>query len=257
MLNDQNIAVMNHEDIWAALSTVSMDLLDPYRAFDELNQTGPTLAFADYFYASEENLDEFDWTGIKFESNNDFDHGFNMIESINQENSFNWSDFSQYVEASIANGYLWEADPEEYLLTPRVNVVHNKILRNNRREAKQDTGKLWRQLDRLAINAIDILSPDDNVFETNYKVVNSFEMNVPLRIYSQDEEFVIKADLPDIIINSTSAGEVFFPEQLNFKSVLALLPERINTRQLHPTFVDGQFRLELPKREDQKSKKIR
>lgn len=256
MLNGQNTEAKNQDQIWAALSKVSMDLLDPYRAFDELDQTGPTLSFADYFYASEENLDEFDWTGIKFDNNSDLDHDYNVIESTSQKELLNWTDFCQYIEASIANGYLWEADPAEYSLTPRVNFVRNRH-RTNRREAKQDTNKLMRQLDRLPINKVDILSPDDSVFEASYKVVNSFEMNVPLKIYSQDEEFVIKADLPDIVFNSSSTGEAFYPEQLNFKSVLALLPDRINTRQLHPTFVDGQFRLELPKREDLKSKKIK
>ncbi len=256
MLNHQNNDAMNNDEIWEALNKVSMDLLDPYRAFDELNQAEPTYAFADCFYASEENLDEFDWTGIKFERDGNFDQGINIIDSINQDISLNWPDFCQYIEASIANGYLWEADPTEYSLIPGINIVPNRMPGSSRREAKQDSGKLLRQLDRLAINPVDIFSPDDRILEAGYKVVSSFEMNVPLKIYSEDEEFVIKADLPDIVFNNTSA-EGFFPEQLNFRSVLALLPDRINTRQLQPTFVDGQFRLELPKREDQKSKKIK
>ncbi len=257
MLNSKNLEESNREDILAALSKVSMDLLDPSRVFDELNQTSPQLSFADTFYANEENLDEFDWTGIKFESSSDVEHDYEVIKSIHQEEPLNWMDFCQYIESSIANGYLWEVEPASYLLTPQVNAVRSNISRNKRHEQKQDVHKLLRQLDRLPTNGVDILCTDENIFEANYKVVNNFEMNVPLRIYSQDEEFVIKADLPNIIFNSPSADEVYFPEQLNFKSVLALLPDRINTRQLHPTFIDGQFRLELPKREEQKSKKIK
>jgi len=77
-------------------------------------------------------------------------------------------------------------------------------------------------------------------------------MKVPLEIYGKGEELVIKADIPDILFNSANAEDMKVP----FKSVLALLPERINTRQLKPTFVDGQFRLELPKREDKRNRQI-
>lgn len=257
MFNGKNIETTNCEDMWAALGKVRMDLLDPYRAFDELNQTSPKLSWSETFCASEENLDEFDWTGIKFEGSNDSNHDYEVIASIGQDHPLNWEEVNQSIAGSIAKGYLWEIDPEEFSLIPQVNTFRNRQSRINHRESKQDMNKLFRQLDRLPANGVDILGLDDNIFENSYKVVNNFEMNVPLKIYSQDEEFVIKADLPDIIFNSPSADELYFPEQLNFKSVLALLPDRINTRQLHPTFIDGQFRLELPMREEQKSKKIK
>ena len=229
-------------------------MLDPYRAFDELNQAEPTYAFADCFYASEENLDEFDWTGIKFERDGNFDQGINIIDSINQDISLNWPDFCQYIEASIANGYLWEADPTEYSLIPGINIVPNRMPGSSRREAKQDSGKLLRQLDRLAINPVDIFSPDNRILEAGYKVVSSFEMNVPLK-YNEGEGIVFKAE-NHIVFNNTSA-EGFFPEQLNCRSVLALL----RTNQYPATSANlcrlVNFAWNCPKREDSKIQKIK
>jgi HSP20 family molecular chaperone IbpA len=111
---------------------------------------------------------------------------------------------------------------------------------------------MLRQLKRLEDNPGDILLLDDSAFDRSYNKVSNFEMKVPLEIYGKDEELVIKADIPDIFFNSTNAED----QSLPFKSVLALLPERINTRQLKPTFVDGQFCLELPKREGKKNRQI-
>lgn len=256
MLDSKDFEMKKREDIWEALNAVRMDLLDPYRAYDEISQTSLRLEFADHFSVSEEDLDAFDWTGIKFANYNDDKHDYMMINSKGEEKSLNWAEICQAVESAIAAGYLWDLEPIEYDFIPLVNPIYSRMFRTNRRDSRQDANKLLRQWERMPSNLVDILNPDDNVFEASHRVVNNFEMNVPLKIYSQDEEFVIKADLPDIVFNNTTE-ELVFPEHLNFKSVLAMLPDRINTRQLQPTFIDGQFRLELPKREEQKNKKVK
>lgn len=257
MFTSNQFDVKKREEIWAVLNTVSLDLLDPYRAYDEISQSSPALVFADHFLVNEENLDEFDWSGIKFEGYGDSNHDYQVVNNQVQEIPLSWTEICREIEASIAAGYFWDEEPVEYQAVPLINPLYSRLNRNNRREAKHDVSKLFRQWDRLPANVMDILSPDDLIFENNYRIVNNFELNVPLKIYSQDEEFVIKADLPDIVFNNMATEEVAFPEQLNFKSVLAMLPDRINTKQLQPTFIDGQFRLELPKRDEQKAKKIR
>lgn len=257
MLDDKNLASSQRIEIWNALNKVTLDLLDPYRAYDELNAAMPNLIFADHFTATEENLEEFDWTGIKFEHNAEIDQSYLDYARHSKEEPMEWAEICQHIEQSIADGYLFDTEPVETKHAPYVNPLYSRVPVSSRRESKQDVQKMLRQWEKVPSNIIDILSPYDNVFENNYKAFNSFEMNVPLRIYSKDEEFVIKADPSDIVFNTIAAGETGFPEQLNFKSVLALLPDRINTRQLQPSFVDGQFRLELPKREEQKSKRVK
>lgn len=257
-MNDSTeFASEKRNDIWNALNKVTLDLLDPYRAYDELNITTPNLSFADHFTATEENLDEFDWTGIAFENYNEPEHSYVNYTRKPAEKSMEWAALCQHVEQSIANGFLLDTEPVETRFTPYVNPLYSRMPVSSRREPKQDIQKLLRQWDRLPANTIDILSPYDSVFESGHRLFNSFEMNVPLKIYSQDEEFVVKADPSDIVFNMKAAGETGFPEQLNFKSVLALLPDRINARQLQPTFVDGQFRLELPKREEEKNTRVK
>lgn len=256
MLKGKNPEDTNREDIWTALNKVSMDLLDPYRDYEEINPATPNVSYGDSFYANEENLDEFDWTGIKFEDSSQLDLDYEVVENNYEEKMPDWDELINYMETAATQGCFWDATPEEYGLTPQVNAIRSNSFQSNRRETKQDVNRLMRQFDRLPANGVDIFCLDDRVFDASYKIVSNFEMNVPLKIYSQDEEFVIKADLPDIVINNDRAG-VVFPEKLNFKSVLALLPDRINTRQLKPSFIDGQFRLELPKRQEQKSKKIK
>lgn len=64
-------------------------------------------------------------------------------------------------------------------------------------------------------------------------------VKIPLKMRSIDDEFFLEAQVP----------EDLFPEQLNFKSVLFQLPERINAGYMKASFQNGSFRLELPSKE--------
>ncbi len=246
----------NQMAVLDALNTVNNDLLDFDRVFSELEVKKSELAWSENLVPRDIDLDEFDWAGIKFKTR-DFDADKVVLHETVKPDSFNSLEFYKSIEAVISNGYLWEVEQDEYSLSPEFELSMGFNPRNHRRTDSQDINKLLRQFDRLSENEIDILSADDSIYETNYKVVNNFEINVPVKVYSEGEEWIIKANIPDIVLNNTSPGSDIFPEQLNFKSVLALLPERINTRQLQPTFVNGQFRLELPKREELRSSRVK
>lgn len=237
------------EEMWQVLNNLSGDLLDIYQAYQEVPISNPPLNFTSQFKVSEENWDAFDWSSMHYE----FDQ-VSLQDAVPEK--VDWDELFRSIETTVAKGCLWETDASEYRPTLQYGA---NVLRRSAAYYKgdtQDMGLLLRQLDRLPANNVDILSTDDSVFEKSYYVVSNFEMKVPLEIYGQGEDLIIKADIPDILFNSLNASDMKLPEQINFKNVLALLPERINTRQLRPTFIDGQFRLELPKREEKRAKKI-
>jgi len=233
------------EALWQELNGVSSDLLDIYREFEEVPSSAPLLSLNSQFELCEENLDEFDWSGMQYSFTLD-----STTEAAPEK--VDWDEMFASIETMVANGCLTEPNASDFSSNHQYG---SNVLRTSGAYFKGETsdiGFLFRQLNRLGTNNVDIMSMDDSVFEKNHNVVSNFEMKVPLEIYGQDEELIIKADIPDILFSSANAEDMKVP----FKSVLALLPERINTRQLQPTFVDGQFRLELPKREEKKDRKI-
>lgn len=243
MTPSQNIPQNPVQDL-EDLNMNQINILDINYAFEEIDPA-PPVSVSDRFSTKDADLNDYDWAGIRL-ANFDMDNfNENQLDSI-----FNSKEFYRTVEAIISNGYFWEADDEEFCPSPELQISLGIKPRKPVSSDKSDPQKMLRQFNRLPDNEIDIFSTDDDIFESNYKVVSNFEVNVPLQIYSEDEDWVIKADLPDIVFYNVSPEEDVFPEQLNFKSVLALLPERINVRQFKPSFVDGQFRLELPKRDE-------
>ncbi|CFX94837.1 Uncharacterized [Syntrophomonas zehnderi OL-4] len=228
-----------------ALNQNEINILDINYAFEEIDPPVP-VSMSVRFSTRNADLDDFDWAGIRF-ANYDYDMEMKDFTSDQPDPIINSKDFYRSIEAIISNGFFWETDDEEFSPSPELQISLGIA---PRKSDKQDPHKILRQFNRLPENEIDIFSTDDGIFESNYKVVSNFEVNVPLKVYSEDEDWVIKADLPDIVFYNVSPRDDVFPEQLNFKSVLALLPDRINVRQFKPSFVDGQFRLELPKREE-------
>ena len=231
------------EAICRELNELNHGLMDIYHEYGDAPVYDSTFSSGS-FDASQENLDEFDWSGMQYNFNLD------LTEPVSKE--IDWNEVNALIDTAIANGHLIEPEATDYSSR---RYFGTNVLRSAGTYYKGDTYDkefMMRQLKRLEDNPADVLSLDDSAFEMSYNRVSNFEMKVPLEIYSKGEELVIKADIPDILFNSTNAEDL----QLPFKSVLALLPERINTRQLKPTFVDGQFCLELPKRESKRNRQI-
>lgn len=225
------------------LDSLSHGLMDIYQEYGDAPVYNLSFS-ADKFEPTQENLDAFDWSGMQYS------FSFDMIETTPQE--VNWDEVCALIETTVTNGHLMEPDATEF---PSMRQYGNNVLRRASTYYKGDSHDkefMLRQLQRFEDNPGEIFSLDDSVFDKSYNLISNFEMKVPLEIHGQGEELVIKADIPDILFNSSNAEDI----NLQFKSVLAMLPERINTRQLKPTFVDGQFRLELPKREEQRNRQI-
>lgn len=231
------------EAICQELNGLSHGLMDIYQDYNDA--PGNDLPFSsERFEINQENLDEFDWSGMQYDLNLDF------TETAPQE--INWDEVNALIDTAIASGHLIEPEADDYSSKSSYGSNVQRSAGTYYKGNTRDMNFMLRQLKRLEDNPADIFSLDDSAFDKSFNMVSNFEMKVPLEIYGKGEELVIKADIPDILFNDSNAGDLNIP----FKSVLALLPERINTRQLKPTFVDGQFRLELPKREDKRTRKI-
>ena len=231
------------EAICRELNELNHGLMDIYQEYGEAPVYDSAIS-SERFVASQENLDEFDWSGMQY------NFSLDLTETAAKE--IDWNEVNALIDAAIASGHLMEPEAIDYSSR---RYYGSNVLRSAGTYYKSDIhdkGFMMRQLKRLENNPGDIMSLDDSAFDRSYNMVSNFEMKVPLEIYGKGEELVIKADIPDIFFNSTNADDLRLP----FKSVLALLPERINTRQLKPTFVDGQFCLELPKREGKRNRKI-
>jgi HSP20 family molecular chaperone IbpA len=231
------------EAICRELNELNHGLMDIYQEYGEAPAYDSAVS-SEKFKISQENLDEFDWSGMQY--------NFSLDLTEAAPKAIDWNEVDALINEAIANGHLVE--PEAYDYSSK-RYYGSNILHSAGTYFKGDTHDknfMLRQLKRLEDNPADVLSLDDSVFDRSHNKVSNFEMKVPLEIHGEGEELVIKADIPDILFSSANAEDLNVP----FKSVLALLPERINTRQLKPTFVDGQFRLELPKRENKKDRQI-
>jgi hypothetical protein len=231
------------EAICRELNELDHGLLDIYQEYGEAPDYDSAFS-SEKFNASQENLDEFDWSGMQY------DFSLDLTKAAAKE--IDWNEVNALIDTAIANGHLMEPEAHDYSSR---RYYGSNVLRSAGTYYKSDMHDkefMLRQLKRLEDNPGDILLLDDIAFDRSYNKVSNFEMKVPLEIYGKDEELVIKADIPDIFFNSANVEDIRLP----FKSVLALLPERINTRQLKPTFVDGQFYLELPKREVKKNRQV-
>ncbi len=225
------------------LNEMSHGLLDIYQDYNNVPNNHLMIS-SESFAISQENLDEFDWSGMQY------DLHFDSADTTPPE--INWDEVNALIDTAIANGHLIEPDEADYSAKRYYGSNVQRGAGTYYKGDTRDMNFMLRQLKRLEDNPADILSLDDHAFDRSFNMVSNFEMKVPLEIYGKGEELVIKADIPDILFNSSNAEDLKVP----FRSVLALLPERINTRQLKPTFVDGEFRLELPKREEKRTRKI-
>ncbi|MGI5880680.1 MAG: hypothetical protein ACOX6L_08820 [Syntrophomonadaceae bacterium] len=113
--------------------------------------------------------------------------------------------------------------------------------------------ELLAQFDNWSGTPMDILSFYGDVDYGHNIYEEGFEMDLPIKIFSSNEDIIVKASVPWIKVDSFEAMDVY-SNQINLKSVLSLLPVRVNSREMKVSFVDGEFKLEMPRIEEKETK---
>ncbi|HHW61405.1 MAG TPA: hypothetical protein GX404_05835 [Syntrophomonadaceae bacterium] len=137
------------------------------------------------------------------------------------------------------------------------NETYLQAINNMNREAgtlpqtESDWQNLFQEIEALVSNGF-LWETEKEDYQISPQVLQSLfgvdkintantttEIKIPLKMRSIDDKYFLEATVPDDL----------FPEQLNFKSVLFQLPERINAGYMKASFQNGSFRLELPSKE--------
>lgn len=157
--------------------------------------------------------------------------------------------FFKQLEMSFSNGIIWEAEDDNFLPNPDVEKSFYLEAINHREEmtSVKSLEKVLAEFDSWAGTPLDILSPYGDIDLGNNIFADNFEMNVPVRIYSDAEDLVFQVDAPWMKMDTFE--DVVYPNKLNLKSVLSVLPVTVNSQKLKASFINGEFKLEVPKNE--------
>lgn len=154
------------------------------------------------------------------------------------------------LEMTLSNGMIWETDIEDF--SPNLEVVKSFYYEalDTRKKTTNNSSleKVLEQFDNWAGTPLDILSTYGDI-DYGYNIfAQNFTMDLPVKIYSEDDDLVFKLEAPWMKIETFKDMELY-PNKLNLKSVLSVLPVKVNSKELKASFVNGEFRLEVPKSE--------
>lgn len=224
------------------LKNIGYELLDPTAALAEICNE-PQYAPAPSPQLSAEDLDCFDTFNFAISSA--------PIISIAADSSINWNEKLRYLEASLSNGCIWLFDEDqsaEACVQTYYCLFNTAVDHLNQQQPKKSMEEILAEFDSWAGTSMDILSPYGDIDFNNNFYEDSFEVNVPVSIISQNEEIIVKANIPWVkpkLFNNLENN----PPQVDLKSVLSLLPVRVNSREVKVSFDNGEFRLEAPRME--------
>ncbi len=215
------------ENLWADLS--SYNLIDP------------NLSLADVYSEPVEVAPQHDTLDV-----DNFDNVSLPISLLTREKKA----VLKQLEMAFSNGIIWETDAEDFSSNPKVEKTFYLEAINHREETINNTSleKVLAQFDSWTGTPLDILSPYGDIDFGRNIFADDFELDVPVKIYSEANDLVFKIDAPWMKIDTFKDIELY-PNRLNLKSVLSVLPVKVNSKELKASFVDGEFRLEVPKKE--------
>jgi len=235
---------MSHqlETLFASLHGFGSELIDPTLSLAEVysQPNRPVLLKA----AITEDIEAFDNVSIKFAT------------PVNDQPKVQPKEVLQRVASLIASGYFWDEDVSEITTSPLIekSLQHVAVQHLKDTIASKGLEDVLHEFDAWTGTSIDILSPYGDVDFGHNVFADEFELDVPVKIYTQQDDIVVTADIPWIKVGTDTQG---IPAQLDLKSVLALLPVRVNSREMKATFTDGQFKLEMPIKEEKPELKIK
>lgn len=224
------------------LENIGYELLDPAAALAEICNE-PQYAPAQSPQLSAEDLDRFDTVNFAIPSA--------PITNIIADSNVNWNEKLRYLEASLSNGCIWLFDEDrsdevcaqtyEHLFNTAVDIL-------NQQQPAKTMEEVLAEFDSWTGTPMDILSPYGDIDFNNNIYEDAFEVSVPVSIISQNEEIIVKANIPWFKAKHFNNLDNN-PPQIDLKTVLSLLPVRVNSREVKVSFDNGEFRLEAPRME--------
>lgn len=225
-------------NLWQ-LENIGDNLLDPTAALAEIcNEPQYTPDPAPQLSA--EDLDRFDTLSF-------------VIPTPMTEHRNEWNEKLRFLEASLSNGCVWLFDEdrdEEDCAQTYQRLFQTAVDHLNQQQTSQSVEEVLALFDSWAGTPLDILSPYGDIDFNHNIFEDSFEVNVPVSIISQNEEIIVKANMPWIKAQNFKNLDDQAGIQVDLKSVLSLLPVRVNSQEVKVTFENGEFRLEAPRMEE-------
>lgn len=174
------------------------------------------------------------------------------ITNSANEPGTDWNKQLLSLEASLSNGYAWvfeEVRDKEIGEQTYQQLFKSAVDILNQQQPHQSVEEVLAQFDSWTGTPIDILSPYGD-FDYHHNIYeDSFEVNVPVSIISQKEEIIVKANIPWIKAKHFEDLDDKTATEIGLKSVLSLLPVKVNSRKVKVSFENGEFRLEAPRLE--------
>ncbi len=229
------------------LANPGYDLLDPASALDVYQEVRETYAFVSPQLSSDE-LSQFDSFAIPGE--------LSLKPKRSASNSV-WRHVARVMEANLSNGMVWLYDEDDDTpISPEMyqSLFNSAIDHLNSQQPDISFTELLNRFDSWAGTPMDILSPYGD-FDFGHNIFgDGFEVNVPISISSENEEIVVRANIPWMKHDRIDSRDLY-PSELNLKSVLSLLPVRVNSKEMKVSFENGEFKLEMPRVEEAQSHK--
>ncbi|HQA06695.1 MAG TPA: hypothetical protein PLM20_02065 [Syntrophomonadaceae bacterium] len=220
------------------------NLLDPNIALAEI-YSQPQYTPAPSQPLSAEDLDRFDTLSLVIPTG--------PIEgSFDEHSNVNWKEQLLALEASLSNGYAWlfeDVRDGEIIEQPSRQLLQSAIDLLNQQQTDQNVEEVLALFDSWTGTPMDILSPYGD-FDFNHNIFeheDTFEVNVPVSIISHKEEIIVKANIPWIKAKQFENLDDKAAAQIDLRSVLSLLPVKVNSREVKVSFENGEFRLEAPR----------
>lgn len=168
-----------------------------------------------------------------------------------------WRQAARVMEANLSNGLVWLYEEDDNTpISPEMyhSLFNSAIDHLNSQQPVMSLTEVLTRFDSWAGTPMDILSPYGD-FDFGHNIFgDGFEVNVPISISSENEEIVVRANIPWMKHNRIDSRDLY-PSQLNLKSVLSLLPVRVNSQEMKVSFENGEFKLEMPRAEEDQSHK--
>lgn len=222
----------NLREILSVLNSKDFNIFDVDLAYEgiheELYSYSPDLETID--------IDSFDCVSIPAYSGNSYVKSQGISEH-------DWAAFAHDIKAG--NSVFWDSY-DDFLLADLSESNHELAFpfMYNHIEGNQTLEEILAEFEGWTGTSVDILSSYGD-YEYGHNIfAGDFDLDVPVKIYANDEEVVVKANFPWM---KSNMNEDIYPDKLNLKSVLSVLPVRVNSQEVKASFVNGEFRLEFPK----------
>ena len=179
------------------LENLGYELLDPTAALAELANE-PKYTPAPVAQLSTQDLDNFDTLNFAVPS------ATFTNQVAKPDNPANWNEEFRHLEASLSNGCIWSFDEdqsEEVCLQTYRNLFNSAVDLLNQQKPSKSTEEILAEFDSWVGTPLDVLSPYGDIDFNHNIYEDSFEVSVPVRIISQNEEIIVKANMPWVKAN--------------------------------------------------------